>query len=87
MSDPMEREIATALQAAGISYRVGYATKELDFHLIDFDVWIECKQFHSDRISEQMARHPNVIAIQGLGAAKAFARMLRTSHAVSELKG
>lgn len=77
MRDPVERAVRDALDAAGIHYRPGYQTKELDFYLPDADVSIECKQFHSERIADQMSRHPNVIAIQGIGAATAFARMLK----------
>lgn len=75
-SDPVEREVAEALDRAGITYTVGEQTHALDFHLPDFDVHIECKQFYSARISEQMSRHSDVIVIQGMGAARAFAKML-----------
>lgn len=49
----------------------------LDFYLPDLDIYIEVKQFHSDRIAKQMARRPNVIAIQGRGAVLTFCAMLK----------
>lgn len=48
----------------------------LDFFLPGLDVYVEVKQFHSPRISEQMSRKPNVIVIQGMGAMEAFATLL-----------
>lgn len=74
ISDPMERMIAEALDAAGISYTCG---PRLDFHLPDHDVWIEVKQFHSDRIAAQMATQPNVIVAQGRVAVGTLAAMIR----------
>ncbi|MGO1079713.1 hypothetical protein [Inquilinus sp. CA228] len=80
LDDPMETIIAAALDAAGIAYKHdrvdAKASQGLDFYLPEMDLYIEVKQFHSDRIAEQMSRAPNVIAIQGIGAAVAFARML-----------
>lgn len=76
--DPVEAVIVSAFTAAGISFvreRDG-GTLELDFHLPDLNVYVECKQFHTDRIAAQMKRAPNVICIQGMEAARAFARMI-----------
>jgi len=80
MTDPMEIMIRDALQDAGIEYLAneGGATLTcLDFYLPGSDVYIEVKQFHSDRIGEQMARAPNVIVAQGRGAVELLARMIR----------
>lgn len=78
LTDPMERLIASALDAASI----GYVTDEggsnpsgLDFRLHN-GVEIEVKQFHSSRIAEQMSRAENVIAIQGAEAVRFFAALL-----------
>lgn len=77
--DPMEGTIAGALMLAGIGFEVeGPNTKGLDFYLIDFDVYLECKRFHSNRTDEQLQRDENVIYIQGMKAAEAFASMLLT---------
>jgi hypothetical protein len=80
--DPMERMIEDALASAGIDYACenspGNATS-LDFYLPDHGVAIEVKRFHSDRIAAQMARAPNVIALQGETAVRFFCEMLRSS--------
>ncbi len=75
MTDPMERQIADALTRAGIAFTTDHEAR-LDFYLPDANVHIEVKQFHSDRIAEQMARAPNVIAVQGRGAVEWLAGIL-----------
>lgn len=77
--DPIEKIVRTALDAAGISYQCAgenHFDQTLDFYLPDYGTFIEVKQFHSERISRQMAQAPNIIAIQGRGAAETFARMI-----------
>jgi hypothetical protein len=79
-ADPMERMIEDALIAAGIRYQSDFGegtSHHLDFHLPDYDVAIEVKQMHSPRISDQMARAPNVIVAQGRGAVALLAEALR----------
>lgn len=72
--DPMEAIITRALTNAGISFVTERDSRAmgLDFFLPDHNVHIEVKQFHSARISGQMAKAENVIAIQGLAAAIFF---------------
>ena len=81
-SDHMEQIVERALQVAGIDYRTdkgGGNPARLDFYLPAYDVHIEVKRMHSDRIAEQMSRAPNVVAAQGETAvqflAQAIARM------------
>lgn len=74
--DPVEKIVADALDGAGVAYMRGYDRHALDFELVGIGVYIECKRFHSDRIAEQMSRHENVIAIQGVHAARVFAEMI-----------
>lgn len=81
-TDPIERIVAAALYARGIAFardgdKSGVDTKGLDFRIMGVDVYIECKQFHTPRTTEQMSRVDNVIAIQGRAAAKMFAEMLK----------
>lgn len=65
-NDPMEGMIRGALKRAAIRYVEGDRNDaRLDFFLPDHGIYIEVKQFHSDRIGEQMSRAPNVIAVQG----------------------
>ena len=86
MNDPMERIVYHALTDASISFvgENGKGAVGLDFCLTDIDVHIEVKQMHSPRISEQMSRAKNVIAIQGIGAAKEFYRMLNSKPYLKE---
>lgn len=81
LRDPMEREIEAALIDAGIAFTTddgGQNETRLDFHLTDYDVAIEVKRFYSPRISEQMARAPNVIAAQGERAVRFLAAAIRS---------
>ena len=80
MADPMEKIVREALDAANIFFveEEDERALGLDFYLPIVGVHIEVKQFHSERISEQMSRAPNVIAIQGIEAARLFAKMLRS---------
>lgn len=77
MTDPMEKMIRDALDTRGIAYREGGRNDaRLDFYLPDADLYIEVKQFHTDRIAEQMSRAENVIVAQGRNAVAALARMI-----------
>jgi hypothetical protein len=79
ISDPIERIIAEALDAARIPYchhsKGNERPGQLDFALPS-GVQIECKQFHAARVVDQMAAHSDVIVIQGRAAALAFAGMI-----------
>ncbi len=74
--DPMESATERVLIDAGIAWTRDDAKSGLDFYLPDYDVYVEVKRYHTDRIAEQMSRRPNVIAIQGLDALKVFARLV-----------
>lgn len=85
-TDPMERLIEAALIDARLRYVTdhgGGMPENLDFYLPDYDVFIEVKRFHSDRIAEQMSRAPNVIAVQGDVSARFVAAMIRALGAAS----
>ena len=71
---PIEALVARSLREAGIAFVTEQdpRAKHLDFYLLDDDIHIEVKAMHSDRIALQMARAPNVIAIQGPKAALFF---------------
>lgn len=66
----MELETERLLQTFGVKYRRDDHESGLDFYLSDLDIYIEVKQFHSDRIARQMSRRKNVIAIQGMQSLK-----------------
>ena len=81
--DPLEAMIAAALDEAGIAYvrdRAGANPSGLDFRLTDLGIEIEVKRFHSDRIAEQMARAPNVIALQGEASVRWFCELVRSGQ-------
>lgn len=80
--DPIERIIQVALEAAMIEYvlegEVPSAGQTLDFWLPAFGLYIECKQYHTPRIADQMSRAPNIIVLQGRASAEFFANALTT---------
>lgn len=80
ITDPIERILLKSFIENGIDFISGQidpeTTRNLDFYLPGYDIFIEVKQFHSDRISEQMSRVENVIAIQGRRAAESFVSMI-----------
>ena len=81
MEDPMEKMMREALEREGFAYTEdgkpgGEVNRALDFHLTDYGIHIEVKQFHTPRIAEQMSRAPNVIAVQGRDAVEFFAALL-----------
>jgi hypothetical protein len=78
--DPVERLIYDALLASGIPFamdghRADGLCRGLDFVTHD-GIFIECKQFHTDRVAAQMKRADNVICIQGMAAARFFAEAI-----------
>ena len=76
-SDPMERIIEKALISIGEIYQVGHENEhDLDFYLPYRDIYIEVKQFHSDRISKQTAKVDNIIVLQGVKACELFAALI-----------
>lgn len=84
ITDPIEKIVADALDRAGIQYACGGDEPNcngLDFYLKGRDTFIECKAYHTPRITEQMSRASNVIAIQGRKAAEVFAEILAAAHA------
>lgn len=79
-SDPMERMIEEALSEIGVAFTTEKGAGHpgtLDFHLTDLDLFIEVKQFHSNRIAAQMKHADNVIVAQGRKAVEALAAMIR----------
>ena len=77
-SDHLERTIGNALDQHGIEFIHESENKDqrLDFYLPKSNVFIEVKQYHTDRVSEQMASKDNVIAIQGKLAVDLFIKLL-----------
>jgi len=84
MSDPMEQLIEDGLRAGGFRFvregEVKGANQTLDFYLPDLGIYIECKQFHSPRIADQMTRAPNIIVAQGRPAVQMLASLLANAR-------
>lgn len=78
LKDPMENIVGSALTTADVAFtrERDPVNKMLDFHLTDYGVHVEVKQFHSGRTQKQIERSDNIILIVGLDAAKAFAKMI-----------
>lgn len=78
LPDPVEIVIAEGLERAGIEYERKSENRfpHLDFYLPRLNIYIEVKQFHTDRIADQMSRVPDIIAIQGMKAAVIFVKMI-----------
>jgi hypothetical protein len=71
--------VKEALLSAGLAFQED-GTKGVDTLGLDFkvgDIYIEVKQRHSPRISGQMARADNIIALQGAKAVDMFCKLLR----------
>jgi hypothetical protein len=78
-SDFLENSLVKQLISKGISFFREGENKEqrLDFYLPEYDVYIEVKQYHTDRVSQQLASQENVILIQGKKAMKFFIEHLK----------
>lgn len=86
ISDPIELMIAQSLNMANIEYiheseRTGIpqlpGQRNLDFEIPAWKIFIEVKQFHTDRIADQIKGFENVIVIQGIEAARFFCQMVK----------
>lgn len=80
-ADHLEKLIGDSLTNAGIDFEHesegGIAAEHgLDFYTLVEEVFIEVKQYHSERIAKQTARAGNVIVLQGENAVKLFANLL-----------
>lgn len=66
-ADHLEKEVASILDQKGIHYiheSEGNGST-IDFYLPGYDVFIEVKQFHAERVLKQLSSKDNVILIQG----------------------
>lgn len=84
MTSPLEKQFVALLDEFSIEYLrpeqdVTIPTN-LDFYLPDFDLFVEIKCFHSDRISRQLSSVPhrsNALVIMGPQSITAFRRFIR----------
>ena len=65
----MELQVANILDKLKIKYihegKKNGVDQRLDFYIPEFDVYIECKQMHSERTISQLSSAENIILIQG----------------------
>ncbi|MCY1374892.1 hypothetical protein D9M68_551420 [compost metagenome] len=67
ISDFLEQSVADILAFHKIKFihESENNKSNLDFYLPDFDVYIEVKQYHSDRVLKQLSGKEDIILIQG----------------------
>lgn len=77
-ADDLEETIGNYLTEQGIEFLHESQNKAqgLDFYIPEYDVYIEVKKFHTDRISKQMASQNNVIVLQGKLAVRLFCKLI-----------
>lgn len=84
ISDPLEQLVADALDSLGIKYEheseptTLAKVHSLDFYIPGFDIFIEIKRFHTERVTYQISRVENLILLQGEQAVKTFVRWILT---------
>lgn len=80
-SDFLEKEIAETLSASDIRFihESKGKNQRLDFFLPDHNVYIEIKQYHTDRINEQLKLKENIILLQGKKSVRLFKELLTKS--------
>ena len=76
--DPVEFMVNEALIKSGLPFKRLHG-EHADFTLDD-GTEIECKRFFSERIYKQAAKYESVIVIQGLAAARSFARLVESGN-------
>jgi hypothetical protein len=83
ITDPLEKSLALAFDDAGVEYvhesEQGNHNNGIDFYLPKYGVYVEVKQYHSDRVSEQLKRHEEVIVIQGKASVNYFALLVKNN--------
>lgn len=77
-ADFLEKDIADALDAIRIRW-VHESEKMIgaDFYLPDYNIYIEIKQYHSERAIKQLKDKNDAILIQGKSAVAFFIKMLK----------
>lgn len=85
MTCPLEKKMVALLTKHAIDFRRPDRDKDdpttLDFFLPDFALYVEVKQFHSPRISDQLAKVPqrtSAIVLMGPTAVEDFERLCVT---------
>jgi hypothetical protein len=76
INDRIEKLVADGLTEMGILFTHETQNKEqqLDFYLPEFDIFIECKAFSSDRTNNQI-KDKKVILVQSIESAQFFCEL------------
>lgn len=72
---PLEKQLAESLLSAGIKFERP-SSQRLDFYLPDYDIYIEVKRYHADRVLSQLASQHNIILVQGVKSINALCDLL-----------
>jgi hypothetical protein len=76
---PLENQVAEALTKAGVRFvRDSEESKNLDFYLPDFNIYLEIKGGFTKRIANQCKRDANVIVVQGVKSTEFICRLIKT---------
>lgn len=92
MKCPVEKRFEELLDARGIKYtrpeKDANDKSSVDYFLKDYDLYVEVKQFHTDRVNGQIAKcYPKgVMVLVGMAAVVAFERLLESIDTQSRTK-
>lgn len=77
-ADDLERTIGEKLTDLNVEFVHESENKnqQLDFYLPTFDIYIEVKQFYSNRVTAQLYAQQNVILIQGRKSMDALMKLI-----------
>lgn len=79
ITDDLEKRVAEILSRKGIKFtHESYKgiDQRLDFFLPEYDIYIEIKKFHTDRVLEQLKSQDNIILIQGIKSIEFLEKIL-----------
>ena len=83
MTCPLEKKFVSLLEESGIAYtrpeNDARDPTNLDFHLTDFNIYVEVKQFHTPRIADQLERVPersSALVLVGPKSVEAFVSLV-----------
>lgn len=78
ISDFLEQAVADILTEKNISFihESQNNGSTLDFFLPDYNIYVEVKQYHTDRVLTQLREQENVILIQGKKSVEFLKKLL-----------
>jgi hypothetical protein len=81
-ADHLEKKVGDTLESQGIlfTHESTVSNQGADFYLPGYDVYIEIKQFYTERVTKQLENKDNIILLQGKDAVDLFCKMLRKHY-------